>query len=64
MTHDRIKLYDFRSPPPGLGTITIGDRRELNIECVGNVDAIFHGFTDERIMLIDASYIPGLDINL
>ena len=47
-------------PPPGRETITIGDRRRIKIEYVGNMDVIFHGKTDQRITLIDVAYVPGL----
>ena len=63
MTHDTTILYALRFPPPGLKTITIGNRRKIKLECVGNVDVISHGFKDERITLIDVSYVPGLVFN-
>ena len=64
MTHDRTRLYALRPPPPGREAITIEDRRKLKIGCVGNINVIFHGYTDERITLIDVSYVPGLRFNL
>ena len=64
MTHDRTRLHDLRPPPPGRETVTIGDRRKLKIECVGNIYVIFHGFTDQKITLIDGSYVPGLELSL
>ena len=63
MTHDRDRLYYLRPPPPGHEIITIGGRRKLKVECVGNMDVILHGFTDQRIRLIDVSYAPGLEFN-
>ena len=43
MTHDRTRIYNVRPPPPGRETITIGDRRRIKVEYIGNMDVIFHG---------------------
>ena len=51
-------------PPPGREAITIGDKRLLTVECVGNVDVEFHGYTNVRLTLTDVSYITGLGFNL
>ena len=64
MTHDGTRMYNARPPPPGRETITIGDRRRINIEYIGNMDVIFHGNSDQRIALIDVAYVPGLGFNL
>ena len=64
MTHDRTRIYNVRPPPPGRETITIGDRRKIKVEYIGNVDVIFHGKTDQRITLFDVAYVPGLVFNL
>ena len=53
----------MRPLPPGLKTITIGDRRRVK-EYIGNMDVIFHGKSDQRITLIDVAYVPGLGFNL
>ena len=34
------------------------------MECVGNIDVIFHGRSDESITMIDVSYVPDLKFNL
>ena len=64
MTHERTRLYHLRPPPPGLETITIGDRRKTKVEYIGNVDVIFHRKTDQRTTLIDVAYVLGLGFNL
>ena len=64
MTHDRIRLHNLRPPPPGRETITIGDRRKIKVEYIGNIDVIFHWKTDQRITLIDVAFGPGLGFNL
>ena len=64
MTHDRTRMYNVRPPPPGRETITIGDRRRISVEYIGNMDVIFYGKTDQRIALIDVAYVPGLGFNL
>ena len=64
MTHDRTRIYNVRPPPPGRETITIGDRRGIKVEYIGNMDVVFHGKSDQRITLIDVAYVPGLGFNL
>ena len=64
MTHDRTRIYNVSPPPPGRETITIGDRRRINVAYIGNMDVIFHGKSDQRITLIDVAYVPGLEFNL
>ena len=59
MTHDRTRIYNGRPPPAGCKTITIGDRRRIRVRHIGNMDVIFHGKTDQRITLIDITYVPG-----
>ena len=64
MTHDRTRMYNMRPPMPGRETITIGDRRRISVEYIGNMDVIFHGKSDQRITLIDVAYVPDLGFNL
>ena len=64
MTHDRARMYNVRPLPPGPETTTIGDRRKIKVEYIGNMDVIFHGKTGQRITLIDVAYVPGLGFNL
>ena len=64
MTHDGTRMYNARPPPPGRETITIGDRRRIKVEYVGNMDVIFHGKSDQIITLIDVAYVPDLGFNL
>ena len=59
MTH-KSDMYDIRPPSPGREVITIGDKRLLKVECVGNVNVEFHDYTDVRLTLTDVSYISGL----
>ena len=64
MTHDRTRIYNVRPPPPGRETITIGDRRRIKLEYIGNMNVIFHGKSDQRITLIYVAYVTGLGFNL
>ena len=64
MTHDRTRMYNARPPPPGRETITIGDRRRIKVDYIGNIDVILHGKSDQRITLIDVAYVPYLGFNL
>ena len=57
-------MYNVRPPPPGRETITIGDRRSISVEYIGNMDVILHGKSDQRITLIDVAYVPDLGFNL
>ena len=41
MTHDRTRMYNARPPPPGRETITIGDRRRIKVEYIGNIRMSF-----------------------
>ena len=64
MTHGRTRMCTGRPPPPDRETITIGDRRRIKVEYIGNMDVIFHGKSDQRITLIDVAYVPDLCFNL
>ena len=64
MTHDGTRMYNATPPPPGRETITIGDRRRIKVEYVGNMDVIFHGKSDQKITLINVAYVPDLGFNL
>ena len=57
-------MYNTRPPPPGRETITIGDRRRIKVEYIGNMDVIFHGKSDQRITVVDVAYVPDLGFNL
>ena len=64
MTHDKTRMYNARPSPSGRETVTIGDRRRINVEYIGNMDVIFHVKSDQRITLIDVAYVPDLGFNL
>ena len=44
--------------------ITSDGTIRLKVECVGNIDVIFHGRRDEPITMIDVSHVPNLKFNL
>ena len=46
------RMYNARPPPPGRETITIGDRRRIKVEDIGNMDVIFHGKSDDMLRLV------------
>ena len=64
MTHDSTRMYNARPHPPGRETITIGDRRRIKAEYIGNMDVIFHGKSNQRSTLIDVACVPDLGSNL
>ena len=64
MTHNKSDMYDIIRPTPRREAITIGGKRRLKVECVGNVDIDFHGYTDVGMTLTDISYIRGLSFNM
>ena len=57
-------MYNVRTHPPDRETITIGNRRRIKVEYIGNMDVIFHGKTNQRITLIDVAYVPDLGFDL
>lgn len=63
MTFDAAKMYDRRPPPPGREDITLGDGNKKRVECIGNIDLVFHAATAVLVKLRDVSYAPGLGRN-
>ena len=64
MTNDASKMYCVRSPHSGQREVTTSDGTRLRVECVGNIDVVFHGISDEPITLCDVLYVPDFRINL
>ncbi|CAM9143665.1 unnamed protein product, partial [Ascophyllum nodosum] len=64
MTNGAPKMYCVRSPLPDQREITTSDGTRLRVECVGNIDVVFHGRSDESITLCDVSYLPDLRFNI
>ena len=60
MTNDACKMYCMRPPPSGQQEVITSDGTRVRVECVGNIDVVFHGRSDENITLCDVSYVPGL----
>ena len=42
----------------------MSDGTRVKVECVGNIDVISHGRSDEPITMTDVSYVPDLKFNL
>ena len=51
-------------PLPDQREVITSDGTRLRIECVGNIEAVFHGRSEEQITLCDVSYVPDLRFNL
>ena len=64
MTNDASKMYFMRPPHFDQKEVITSDGFRLKVECVGNIDVIFHGRSDEPITMIDVSYVPDLKFNL
>ena len=64
MTNDASKMYCMRPPDFDKKKVITSDGTRLKVECVGNIDVIFHGRSDEPITMIDVSYVPDLKFNL
>lgn len=64
MTHNNAYMNDLGPPPPDHESITVGEGCQLRVEYVGNIDIAFHGYTDERLTLVDVSYVLGHGFNL
>ncbi|CAN0479223.1 unnamed protein product, partial [Ascophyllum nodosum] len=63
MTNDASKMYCVRPPPLDQRRVITSDGTRLRVECIGNIDVLFHGRSDEPITLIDVSYVPDLKFN-
>ena len=63
MTNDASKMYCVRPPPLDQRRVITSDGTRLRVECIGNVDVLFHGRSDEPITLIDVSYVTDLKFN-
>ena len=63
MTNDASKMYCMRPPHFDQKEVITSDGF-LKVECVGNIDVIFHGRSAESITMIDVSYVPDLKFNL
>ena len=64
MTNDASKMYCMRPPHFDQKEVITSDGTRLKVECVGNIDVIFHGRSDEPMTMIDVSYVPDLKLNL
>ena len=64
MTNDASKMYCMRPPHFDEKEVITSNGTRLKVECVGNIDVIFHGRSDEPITMIDVSYVPDLKFNL
>ena len=64
MTNDASKMYCMRPPHFDQKEVITSDGTRLKVKCVGNIDVIFHGGSDEPITMIDVSYVPDLKFNL
>ena len=64
MTNDASKMYRMRPPHFDQKEVITSDVTRLKVECVGNIDVIFHGRSNEPITMIDVSYVPDLKFNL
>ena len=42
MTNDACKMYCMRPPPPGQQEVITSDGTRVRVECVGNIDVVFH----------------------
>ena len=63
-TNDASKMYCVRPPLPDQREEITSDGTRLRVECVGNIDEVFHGRSEEKITLCDVSYVPDLKFNI
>ena len=64
MTNNAPKMYCVRPPLLDQRDVTTSDGTRLRVECVGNIDVVFQGRSDEPITLCDVSYVPDLRFDL
>ena len=60
MTNDASKMYCVRAPLSDQREVITSDGTRLRIECVGSIDVVFHGTSEEQITLCDVSCVPDL----
>ena len=63
-SNDASKMYCMRPPHFDQKEVITSNGTRLKVECVGNIDVIFHGRSDEPVTMIDVSYVPGLKFNM
>ena len=64
MTNDASKMYCMRPLHFDQKEVITSNGTRLKVECVRNIDVIFHGRSDEPVTIIDVSYVPDLKFNL
>ena len=64
MTNGASKMYCMRTPHFDQKEVITSDGTRLKVEYIGNIDVIFHGRSDEPIIMIDVSYVPDFKFNL
>ena len=63
MTNGAFKMYCVRTLPDQR-EVTTSDGAGMRVECIGNIDVVFHGRSDEPIRLCDVSYVPDLRFDI
>ena len=64
MSHDERNIYCVRPPTFNQKEVITSDGTRLKVECVGNIDVVLHGRSEERITLCDVSFVTGLKFNI
>ncbi|CAN0374173.1 unnamed protein product, partial [Ascophyllum nodosum] len=64
MTNEASKMYCVRPPLPDQREVPTSDEIRLRVECVGNLDVVFHGRSVESVTLGVVSYVPDLSFNI
>ena len=66
MTNDASKMYCMRPPHFDQKEVITSDGTRLKVECISNIDVIFHERSDEPmpITIIGVSFVPDLKLNL
>ena len=57
-------MYCVRPPPLDQREIITSNGTRLRVDCIGNIDVLFYGRSQEKITLIDVSHVPDLKFNL
>ena len=63
MTNDASKMYCVRPRPLDQRGAITSDGIRVGVECIGHIDMLFHGRSEEQITLIDVSNVPDLKFN-
>ena len=58
MTNNAELMYDMRPPPSNRSRIVLGDGSSIKVECIGNIELLFHSYTEYPSTPYSVSFVP------